>query len=194
MRVIGHLDPSDEIFNRLYLDHRVEAIKYAARLIRGEAGSNTHILGVEAAEIYDEAMSLYYKAQEHLADRSDHSRYIKRRIQQCVIGWIRKKTSAKRTPPNGPVVSLDAPTRDEAETLGESMTTPDVRDEHSRFAEQEIDLTDAVDRIAVDDERKAAAARLSGKTFDEIAAEAGISEEAARQRVKRAGEYLRDDL
>src|SRR4051794_18562265 len=102
------MNRDEERFNELYRAYRTAGTNYAGRLIRGE-GSNTHILGAEAAEIYDEAMDAYYKAGEHLQTHDDHERNIKHRIQQRVVAWLRKTQTAKRKPPFGRVDSLDAP-------------------------------------------------------------------------------------
>ncbi len=186
----GAPDPEDaeERFTRLYLLHRNPCIRYAARLIAGPAGTNSHILGVEAAEIYDEAMNLYHRQGEHLADHGDHERHIKRRVRLCVIAWLRKKTADKRTPP-GPTVSLDAPLCVETEG-DESGVTLDPPDHRSGADEAAVDLADAIERLPNSEEQSAARARARGETYREIADASGVSEEAARQRVRRAAGRL----
>ena len=67
----------EERFNRLYEQHRTNGIKYAAGLIAGPTRRNKHLLGVEAEELFDEAMELYYKANEHTRDHDEHEPHIK---------------------------------------------------------------------------------------------------------------------
>jgi RNA polymerase sigma factor (sigma-70 family) len=182
-------DDGEERFRHLYTSNRDRCITYAGRKIRGETGTNKQILGVEAEEIYDEAMARYYRATEHLQDHDDneHERNIKRRINQCVITWLRKKGAAGRIPP-GLTASLDAP-RDPDD---DDAARPDPSDPRAHDAEELVDLTDRLDRLDPK-ERSAAGARARGDTFKEIGEDAGVSEETARSRVRRAVESLKDD-
>lgn len=182
-------DGGEERFNHLYASNRDRCIKYAGRQIKGEVGANKQILGVEAEEIYDEVMAQYYRDKEHLEDHDDneHERNIKHRINQRVIAWLRKKGAARRTPP-GPLTPLDA----QQDTDDSPTTSPDPADPRAQDAEALVDLTDGLDRLDPK-ERSAAAARARGDTFKEIGVDAGVSEETARSRVRRAVESLKDD-
>lgn len=179
---------AEERFAHLYRSLRTPCIRYAARLIAGPGGTNRHILGVEAAEIYDEAMALYYRQGEHLAEHGDHERNIKRRIRLCVIAWLRKKTAVRRTPP-GPTVSLDAPLRADAEG-DEAEVELNPPDRRCGADEAAADLADAIDRLPNSEEQAAARARARGDTYREIGDALGVSEETARQHVRRAAGRL----
>jgi RNA polymerase sigma factor (sigma-70 family) len=183
------VDDGEERIRHLYTSNRDRCITYAGRHIRGEAGANKQILGVEAEEIYDEVMAKYYRDKEHLKnhDDSEHERNIKHRINQRVIAWLRKKGTASRTPP-GPTTSLDSP----IDPDGGEAARPEPADPKARDAEELVHLTDRLDRLDPK-ERSAAAARARGDTFKEIADDAGVSEETARSRVRRAVESLTDD-
>jgi len=188
----GAPDDSEERFRHVYMSHRTACIRYAARLMRGEAGTNVHILGVEAEEIYDEVMHRYYQDGEHLRDHDEHERNIKHRIKLRVISWLRKKSAARRTKP-GQAVFLDAPARGRDGVSDEDAPRLDPPDPRAQDGEQRIDLTDALDRLPNPDDRTAAEARSRGDTYRQIAEQTGGSEENARQRVRRAAESLKDD-
>ena len=182
-------DDGEESFRHLYTSNRDRCITYAGRKIRGDAGANKQILGVEAEEIYDEVMAQYHVDKEHLQDHDDneHERNIKHRINQRVIAWLRKKGAAGRTPP-GPTTLLDA----KQDNDDGATTRPDPADPRAQAAEELVDLTDRLDRLD-HKEGSAAAARARGDTFKEIGDDAGVSEETARSRVRRAVESLKDD-
>src|SRR3954467_13534909 len=91
----------EERFNRLYERYRTDGIKYAAGLIAGPMRRNKHLLGVEAEELFDEAMERYYKAKEHMRDHDQHEAYIKHRVYLVYIEWLRRERTQARRPPGG---------------------------------------------------------------------------------------------
>ena len=178
---------SNDVFARLYRLNRARGIRYAAAKIAGELKTNRHILGIEAEELYDEAMEQYFRDGEHLADRDDaeHERCINHRINQRYIHWLRRKHSQKRTIP-GAAVELDAERADEDD--GE-VEPPDRR---SQDAELSVDLEDQLARMD-GKSRSAAVGRARGDTYKEIGDAADVSEETARRWARAAAEQLADD-
>ena len=187
----------DDRFNKIYMENRGRGIRLAARIIENTAAYPA-LVGLEAEGIYNQALNKYYINGGHRDERDDHWPLLSHRIAQAGLDAQKKAKRQKRVPP-GRLVSKDETDKD-GEPLAD-LTRPGPTELDQLL--DKVAISDALAKatMAADGNRADASAvdaayayHAEKQTYREIAEEHGMSEETARQRVKRGLQLLADQL